>query len=127
MSTLTSKELSPERLMYADEDFDAYFAKPADAQTLVRELVAEIRRLQVTVENQRGDAVSREASVRQARDTPCDVTASALSRSIAMFESSGGGTTPTIKILFRSVEDMDFASDQLRKLKEPELIGNVAT
>jgi hypothetical protein len=42
---VTSNVMSDETLKFADDDFDAYFAKPKETQALVRELVAEIHRL----------------------------------------------------------------------------------
>lgn len=42
---MTNERLTDERLKYADDDFDAYFANKSETQKLVRELVAEVRRL----------------------------------------------------------------------------------
>lgn len=41
----SNERLSDETLKFADDDFDAYFAKPKETQKLVGQLVAEIKRL----------------------------------------------------------------------------------
>jgi hypothetical protein len=48
---MTNERLSDERLSYADDNFDAYYAKAAETQKLVRELVTEIKRLRAATES----------------------------------------------------------------------------
>jgi hypothetical protein len=41
-----------------------------------------------------------------------------LSLATAMTESAGGGSIPTIHIMFRSTEEMHAAADQIRALRK---------